>query len=43
MSIVMVQAKCKLNNTELFLKQFHIQSNKIENSKYYEETTEVEK
>ena len=26
MSVMMVQTKCKLNNTELFLKLFHIQS-----------------
>ena len=26
MSVMMVQTKCKLNNTELFFKQFHIQS-----------------
>ena len=26
----MVQTKCKLNNTELFLKLFHIQSKKLE-------------
>ena len=25
MSVMMVQTKCKLNNTELFLKLFHIQ------------------
>jgi len=31
-----------LNNTELFLKRFYIQSNEIEN-KYYEEETELEK
>ena len=43
MSVMMVQAKCKLNNTELFLKRFHIQGNEIENNKYYEETTELEK
>ena len=28
MSVMMVQTKCKLNNTELFLKLFHIQSKK---------------
>ena len=40
----MVQTTCKLNNTELFLKLFHIQSKKkIGNNKYYEETTELEK
>ena len=43
MSVLMVQTKCKLNITELFLKRFHIQSNKIENNKYYEETAELEK
>ena len=32
-----------LNNTELFLKLFHIQSKEIGNNKYYEETTEHEK
>ena len=40
---MMVQAKCKLNNTELFLKLFHIQCKEIGNNKYYEETTELEK
>ena len=39
----MVQTKCKLNNTELFLKLFHIQRREIENNKHYEETTEFEK
>ena len=39
----MVQTNCKLNNTELFLKLFHIQSKEIGNNKYYEETTELEK
>ena len=34
---MMVQTKCTLNNTELF------QSNEIENNKYYEEATELEK
>ena len=38
-----VQTKCKLNNTELFLKLFHIQSKEIGNNKQYEETTELEK
>ena len=38
----MVQTKCKLNNTELFLKLFHIQCKEIGNNKYYEETTELE-
>ena len=40
---MMVQTKCKLNNTELLLKLFHIQSKEIGNNKYYEETTELEK
>ena len=39
----MVQTKYKLNNTELFLKLFHIQSKEIGNNKCYEETTELEK
>ena len=39
----MVQTKRKLNNTELFLKLFHIQCKEIGNSEYYEETTELEK
>ena len=43
MSVTMVQTKCKLNNTELFLILFHIQCKEIENNKYYEETTELEK
>ena len=43
MSIIMVQTKCKLNNTELFFKLFHIQSKEIGNKKYYKETTELEK
>ena len=43
MSVMMVQTKCKLNNSELFLKLFHIQSREIGNIKYYEETTELEK
>ena len=43
MSVLMVQTKCKLNNTELFLKLFHIQSKEIGNNKCYEETTELEK
>ena len=34
----MVQTKCKLNNTELFLKLFHTQNKEIGNTKYYEET-----
>ena len=42
MSVMMAQTKCKLNNTELFLKLFHIQCKEIGNNKYYEETTEVE-
>ena len=43
MSLMMVQTKCKLNNTELFLKLFHIQCSEIGNNKYYEEATELEK
>ena len=35
MSDTMVQTKCKLNNTELFLKLFHIQCKEIGNNKYY--------
>ena len=31
----MVQTKFKLNNTELFLKLFHIQCKEIGNNKYY--------
>ena len=37
MSVMMVQTKCKLNNTHLFLKLFHIQCKEIGNNKYYEE------
>ena len=43
MTCMMVQTKCKLNNTELFLKLFHIQNKEIGNNKNYEETTELEK
>ena len=46
MIVMVVQTKCKLNNTELFLKLFHIQCKeiaKIGHNKYYEETTELEK
>ena len=43
MSVMKVQTKCKLNNTELFLKLFYIQSKEIGNNKYYEETTELQK
>ena len=43
MSVMMVQTKCKLNNTELYLKLFHIQGREIGNNKHYEETTELEK
>ena len=43
MSVMMVQANCKLSNTELFLKLLHILSKDIGNNKYYEETTELEK
>ena len=39
----MVQTKCKLNNTELLLKLFHIQCKEIGNNKYYEYVTELEK
>ena len=38
-----VQTKCKLSNTELFLKLFHIQCKEIGNNKYYEDTTELKK
>ena len=43
MSAMMVQTTCKLNNSELFLKLFHIQCKEIGNNKHYEETTELEK
>ena len=44
MCVTIVQTKCKLKNTKLFLKLFHIQCKEIGNNKYYEETTEpVEK
>ena len=43
MSVMMVQTKCKLNNTELFLKLFHIQCREIGNNKHYEEATKLEK
>ena len=43
MSVLMVQIKCKLNNTELFLKLFHIQCRETGNNKNYEEATELEK
>ena len=39
MNVMMVQTKCKLNNTELFLKLFHIQFKEIGNNKYCEERT----
>ena len=39
----MVQIKCKLNNTELLIKLFHIQRREIANNKHYKETTELEK
>ena len=42
MSFMMVQTKCKLNNSEVFFKLFHIQSKEIGNNKCYEETTELE-
>ena len=38
----MVQTKRKLNNTELFLKLFHIQSKEIGKKVYHEGTTELE-
>ena len=37
MSVMIVQTKCKSNNTELFLKPFHIQCKEIRNNKYNEE------
>ena len=43
MSVMIVQTKCKLNNTELFLKLLLIQCKEIGNNKYYEETTVHEK
>ena len=43
MSVMMVQTKCKLNNTESFLKLFHIQCREIGNNENYEEATELEK
>ena len=43
MGVMTVQTKCKLNNTELFLKLFHIQCKEIGNNKNCEETTELEK
>ena len=39
---MMVQTKCKLNNTELFLKLFHIQCKELGNSKYYDEKWQSE-
>ena len=33
MSVMMVQTKCRLNNTELFLKLFHIQCKEIGNNR----------
>jgi len=39
----MVQTKCKLDNSKLFLKLFHIQSKEIGNNKSYEETRNIEK
>ena len=41
MSVMMVKTKCKLNNTELFLK-LHIQRKEIGNNKYCGEITERE-
>ena len=43
MSVMKVQTKCKLNDIELFLKLFHIQSKETGINKCYEETTELEK
>ena len=43
MSVVTVQTKCKLSNTELFLKLSHIQRKEIGNNKYYEDTPELKK
>ena len=37
MSVMIVQTKCKSNNTELFLKPLHIQCKEIRNNKYNEE------
>ena len=43
MSVMMAQKKCKLNNTELFLKLYHnIHCKEIGNNKYYEQTTELD-
>ena len=40
---MIVPAKCKLNNAELFLlKLFYIQSKEIGNKKYNEETRELD-
>jgi len=41
MSVMMLQTKCKLNNTELFLKLLHIQSKETGNNKCHEETAEL--
>ena len=35
--------KMQIDNTELFLKLFHIQCKEIGNNKYYEETIECER
>jgi len=43
MSVMMLQTKCKLNNTEVFLKLFHIQSKEIGKNQCYEKTSELEK
>ena len=45
MSAMIVQTECnfKLNNPELILKLFYIQSKEIGNKKYYEKTRELEK
>ena len=37
MSVMMERTNCKLNNTELFLKLFHIQCKEIGKNKFYEE------
>jgi len=38
-----MKTKCKLNNVELCLKPFYIQSKETGNRKYYEEARELEK
>ena len=39
---MMVQTKCKLNNTELLLKLFHIQSKKLETTSSMEKQQNLE-